>query len=159
MKKSLIIITLFIVQLGFAQLTIKKSSIDSGGMLSHNGNTTILYTLGELSVAENTNANISISEGFINPQMLQSLQVADFGILTGISIYPNPTVDYVNLSFTETGIYDISIFDINGKQLVSKTIDADNCKLDFANYKQAVYVLLVKNKSSKLYKTFKIIKR
>jgi len=159
MKKLLIIIIFFIVQLGFAQLTIKKSSIDSGGILSQNGNTTILYTFGELNVAEKTNTNISISEGFINPQMLQSLQVADYGILTGISIYPNPTVDYVILSFTEINTYDISIFDVNGKQLISKTIDADNCKLDFANFKRSVYVLLIKNKSGKLYKTFKIIKR
>jgi len=137
MKKTLIIIALLIVELGFSQLTVKKSTIDSGGTITHNGNTTMLYTVGELAVLENVNATISIS---------------------GISVYPNPTINYVNLNFEHQDIYNISIFDINGKQLVSKTVNTNNYQLDFTHYAQSVYLVVVKNKSNKTYRTFKIIK-
>jgi hypothetical protein len=157
-KIIIIIITLLIVESGFAQLTVKKSTIDSGGTITHNGNTTMLYTVGELAVLESVNANISISEGFINPEMLTSLKIEDFGLLSGIAVYPNPTVNYVNLNFEHQDIYNISIFNINGKQLVSKTVNTTNYQLDFTNYAQSVYLVVIKNNTNRTYRTFKIIK-
>ena len=159
MKKTITILFFLVVELGFAQLTIKKNTIDSGGTITHSGQVTMLQTVGEVVVQENTDANISISEGFINPEMLTSLKIEDFGLLTGIAVYPNPTVNYVNLNFEHQNIYDISIFDINGKQLVSKRVNTNNYQLDFTHYAQSVYLVVIKNKSNKTYKTFKIIKK
>lgn len=50
--------------------SIEKFSIDSGGASATAGDTQILYTIGEVNVAELSGAGISISEGFINPQQL-----------------------------------------------------------------------------------------
>ena len=46
--------------------TIEKFSIDSGGASASAGNLQILYTIGEVFVAESTAQTLSISEGFIS---------------------------------------------------------------------------------------------
>jgi hypothetical protein len=50
--------------------SIEKFSIDSGGASVSSGGIQILYTIGEVNVAERTSASISVSEGFINPLQL-----------------------------------------------------------------------------------------
>jgi hypothetical protein len=46
--------------------TIYKSSIDSGGDTSSNGNIQIMYTIGEVNVQEYSVGNIILSEGFVS---------------------------------------------------------------------------------------------
>lgn len=49
--------------------SIEKFSIDSGGASASAGGIQILYTIGEVNIAERSAGNIQISEGFINPQL------------------------------------------------------------------------------------------
>lgn len=67
-----IIISIAAFYLGFLSFsqTIEKFSIDSGGASATAGGIQILYTIGEVNVAERTAGNLHISEGFINPQQL-----------------------------------------------------------------------------------------
>lgn len=46
--------------------SIEKFSIDSGGASASAGGIQILYTIGEVNIAERTSATVSLSEGFIN---------------------------------------------------------------------------------------------
>jgi hypothetical protein len=158
MKKSLIIIALLIVELGFAQLTIKKSSIDSGGATTSSGNTTMIYTIGETVVQENTQGNIHISEGFISPDLQGSLAISNYSTLAGITIFPNPATDYINLAFATDADYSIQIYDINGKSLASFQTMED-IRINLSNYSAGNYILLIKDKAKKLYQSYKIIKK
>ncbi len=65
MKKLILIAIMVIWNLSFSQ-TIEKSSIDSGGASVTVGNIQLLYTIGEVFVAERSAATISVSEGFIS---------------------------------------------------------------------------------------------
>lgn len=62
-------IAFLIIFISYAQ-SIEKYSIDSGGASVSTGTVQILYTIGEVHVAELSGAGVSISEGFINPQQL-----------------------------------------------------------------------------------------
>ncbi len=46
--------------------SIEKFSIDSGGASASTGGIEILYTIGEVNIAEHSTATVSVSEGFIN---------------------------------------------------------------------------------------------
>jgi hypothetical protein len=67
-KKAILIISILIGQFSFSQ-SIYKSSIDSGGDSSTNGNIEVLYTIGEVFVAEQSAGNINLSEGFISAEL------------------------------------------------------------------------------------------
>ncbi len=158
--KTLITITFFlIVQFSSAQLTIKKSSIDSGGEISQNGNTFMLYTIGEVVLNENTTTSLQISEGFINPDVLKYMDLDDYQLESDISVYPNPTVDIVIIDFNQTSQYEIEIFDNNGRLIATQQTNSIKESIDFSNYPSAQYTLLVKNKTNKTIKTFRIVKR
>ncbi|MFK5877894.1 MAG: T9SS type A sorting domain-containing protein [Flavobacteriaceae bacterium] len=158
MKKVFTIIALFIMVTGFSQIAIEKSNISSGGASTTNGTLSMIYSIGEIAVNETSSGNIHISEGFISSKILNVLGVIDYSSLENIQIYPNPTIDFVNINFGELGTYTISIFNNLGKEL--KTIKTNKAKqqVSFENYADGVYIILIKNSQNQLYKTFKLIK-
>ena len=161
MKKELIVLTAFFMSmLGFSQTSIEKSSIDSGGDKATVGTTILLYTIGEVVVQETTDGNIHISEGFISTEVLDVLEISNYTELVGVSIYPNPTIDYVNINFSNNDTHLITLFDYSGKQLkTSQTRNEVLFSLDMQKYSSGVYLVLVQNTQKQQYKTFKLVKK
>lgn len=66
-----------------------------------------------------------------------------------VGIYPNPASDYavIDLKGMNGRVY-ISIIDINGKEVLSQEVDADNTKtqqIDLSTYNKGIYFVRVKN--------------
>ncbi|WP_299768125.1 hemagglutinin protein [uncultured Dokdonia sp.] len=87
MKKAFIFISLLFMSNVFAQ-TIDRFSIDSGGASTAAGNISILYTIGEVQIAERNTATLSISEGFIAPQRIR-IRIHPIVFLQGAFTNPN----------------------------------------------------------------------
>ena len=68
MKKKISILVALSLSLVIHSQTIEKFSIDSGGASVSAGGIEILYTIGEVNVAESSTPELSISEGFINAE-------------------------------------------------------------------------------------------
>lgn len=71
MKNTFIITMLILFPFFGVGQSIEKFSIDSGGASVSAGGIQILYTIGEVNVAEYSTATLSVSEGFINSTKLQ----------------------------------------------------------------------------------------
>ncbi len=155
MKRASILIALFIVYSGVSQTTLVKSSIDNGGATEKAGTTQILYTIGESVVQEQSNGNGHLSEGFISPKLLRSVGVKEFYPLEGVSVYPNPTIDFINISSTEDVV--IQIYDYKAKLLITKSSQGKNrTTIDLSKYRRGIYIVTVKNKEKA--EVFKIVK-
>ena len=76
MKTKIFIIAFFLSQIALSQ-TIVKSSIDNGGASVSNANIELLYTIGEVNVQEVTIGSISVSEGFVNPILINTPPTID----------------------------------------------------------------------------------
>ena len=157
MKVFITFILLLIVGLGNAQTTIKKSSIASGGNIARQGNISLISNIGEVAMQEQNNANINISEGFITPDIYQSLGVENLTALAGIQVYPNPAVDFVKLHFSERDNYQVQLFDLNGKLISEFSVDNDIEKvINLKNLQAGGYLLLVKRQNQSI--VYKIMK-
>jgi len=153
MKKYITIILMLFGILSFGQTAVKKSSVSTGGGSATVGNTTVTYAIGEVAVQEATQGNTAVSEGFIGPDILASLGVAEYGVLQGVSVYPNPVKDIFTVKLSGTGTYEYYLYDLNGKQLLTRTADEDTEQFNISNLRTAVYVLVVidrKNKRKKI---------
>lgn len=160
MKKIITIVIILISITSFSQTAIKKSSIDSGGATTTNGSLAMVYTLGEVAVHENTNATIHISEGFLSPDILSTVGLADYTQLAGVQLYPNPAVDFVTIDFAETGNYNITVYDLLGKEIATyQANNTDTKQLAFKQLPKAVYMLLITNEQTKQFISYKIIKQ
>ena len=160
MKKTLLIITLFICFVAQSQTTIKNSSIDSGGATITNGTTSMLYSFGETAILEKNVGNISISEGFISSllQLGITTNLKNYKKIDGVKISQDRVSNSINVSFATTGTYEITIFDALGKQMSKLTANKTNkLSLNVMNYTSGIYVLLIQNIGKKLFETHKII--
>ena len=78
------------------------------------------------------------------------------GVLSQISIYPNPVVDYLMIKNMDN-IDSITIFDVTGKLIFNKKGEIkENLKIDFSAYKKGIYFLKLVHKNE--VKNFKILK-
>ena len=156
------IIALFSFLIAFSSFAqqIKKESIDSGGGVFSSTNITVIQTIGELAIAEKNNGGISISEGFISPEILNTAGIDSYGILYDIHAYPNPTQDWITIKLKKTGNYSVLIYNSNGKLVKTKTdIHTDNTTLNLQNLQNASYLIVIKDIDNQLFKTFKVIKK
>ncbi|MCC7521872.1 MAG: T9SS type A sorting domain-containing protein [Flavobacteriaceae bacterium] len=143
-----------------AQTELRKQSIDSGGALTQSGTVTMLFTVGEVVVAEGVSGTYSISEGFIGKDMNIALNLDEFDELIGVSIYPNPFVSELNITFPNSSQYDIELYDVNGKLIWSRnTSNQTETKLVLDTLSETNYFLLVKDVALQKVKVFQVIKQ
>lgn len=67
---------------------------------------------------------------------------------TEISIYPNPTLDFVSISNESLGAnqtFEVSIFDQNNMVVFKSTYESKNIIINLEDYKTGVYNLIIKN--------------
>jgi len=156
MKKTSIIIALFSAVTGFSQTSIVKSSIDNGGASTQAGNLSMVYTIGEVVLQEHNTNNLSISEGFIHPKLAEGVGIKDYNTLNNVTIYPNPTTDYISINSNEE--LEIKVMDENGK-LIHTQNNKHNQTVDFRSFARGIYFIILKNEENKEAKTFRVIKQ
>ncbi|MEZ5015663.1 MAG: T9SS type A sorting domain-containing protein [Flavipsychrobacter sp.] len=75
-----------------------------------------------------------------------------------VSIYPNPYSNIVTFDFGTTSVLSISLYDITGRELVSKTNPNTNVKFDTENQPSGVYIYKI-TFSDKTTQTGRLIKQ
>ena len=159
MKTILSILAFLTISFSFGQTAIKKSSISSGGGVVTQGTTTMVYTIGEIAVQENTVGTTHLSEGFIGPDMTALLGIEDYTELAGIKAFPNPVQDNLTVALADYNNYEIHLFDLNGKEIISVNVEDDNQSvLNLSQLKTGMYILTVIDRDNKQAKTLKIQK-
>lgn len=155
----------YITLLGFlfsltlvGQVTIKKSSIDSGGVLTQNSGLNMLYTIGEVAVQEQTIQSLSISEGFINKGMMTTVGLNEMAILKGVKAFPIPTKDLLTISFESRSEFEISIFDNTGKLIQSSCVEGTRAEFQLGHLSSGLYSVFIKDLSNNTFIGYKIIK-
>ena len=158
MKKLLLFTTLLFVFVATAQVELKKSSISTTGGTKTTGNKQVVFTVGEVNIQETDVGNTHLSEGFIGQDIAEALGITDYGILSGISIYPNPVTDRFSVNLTQTSIYDFYLYDLQGKQIFFRQTQRIKEIFDISRLTATGYMLIVIDRQNKLKKVFKIIK-
>ena len=158
MKTSISLLVFFLYTIGFSQTIIKKSSISTGGGSATVGTTQVIYSIGEVAVQENTQGTTYVSEGFIGPDISQTLGITDYDTLTGISVYPNPVTDRFNIGLPQSGNYEIYLYNLQGKQILFRLSQDIKESIDISRLTSAGYLLVVIDRENKLKKIVKIIK-
>ncbi len=155
---TILLLLLFGIQ-GFSQTAIKKSSISSGGNLSRVNNTQVVFSIGETAVQENTQGNIHLSEGFIGPDLRQSLGITDEVLFSDFKVFPNPSTDIIHINFTQSSDYSMQISDMNGKIFMVKNTNQLTNTLDLSHLARGMYLLLLQDTTNHTYNVLKIEKK
>jgi hypothetical protein len=133
---------------GFSQIALEPNVIASGGSYAENESMSISWTLGELAASTLTGGDMILTQGFQQP--------FDFGtginteeLNWGITAYPNPVTDELNVRFDidRTRDFWIEVQDVTGRVLSleqqKEVFPGDILQINTSNFTYGVYFLKV----------------
>jgi len=140
-----------------AQTTLPASS----GKASGSGGSAC-YSVGQIVYTTNTGTNGTVTQGIQQAYEI-SIVTAIRGtnsISLSVSVYPNPTTDYLLLNADSFDISRLSyqLYDNSGKLLQDKIITSNQTHIAMNNLVSANYFLKIISRNKEV-KTFKIIKK
>ena len=136
-------------------LYAQTGSVSAGGQVS-GAQGTVSYSIGQANFITATATEGTINQGLQQPYEIYAL----FGVDETISIFPNPTIaGYVTLKIVSDESMDFSyeLFDMQGKQLVTRKVEAKETTIPMSEFAIGTYFIRVLH-DEQARKNFKIIK-
>lgn len=156
MNKKILIGACLIV----AQINAQESVLTSGGNAS-SGSGNVSYSVGQIFYTTINGTTAYLSQGVEQPFEIQTVLGADnFNISLELSVYPNPTTDFIYLIVKESSYESLQyqLFDLNGRLIENNKVSNSSTIIQMYKYPSAVYLLKVIDNNKEV-KTFKIIKK
>lgn len=150
--------TIFFSAIIFSQNKVLKpvilksttTSVGSNNTSILNNSYRVIQSIGQTSILGTRNLNnTTVQQGFLTSVKtfkIDNSENLDFEESFNLSLYPNPFVDFVEISFSKKTIYDVNIyiFDLNGKLLNNIVYPpSDKIRIPFNNYQIASYIIKV----------------
>ena len=98
--------------------------------------------------------NSSVQQAF---EISTTLGINETSINLELSVYPNPTTDYLTLKVEKTDNLNYQLFDMQGRLIESKAVTSSSSNINLEGQPIATYFLKI-TKNNQLIKTFKVIK-
>ena len=133
--------------------------IGSDGGHSRNNQFSLDYTIGEVvtEFGEDTLNNVHLTQGF-QQTMLAIVSVEEHVLDIEIDVYPNPAVDYLNVSIpTLQEDMQFALFDMQGKLIEQQKINSEAFTIGFSSMSTGNYLLVFSNKDQRI-KTLQVQK-
>lgn len=156
-RKLLIII--FLLMYWIADTSGQQNTITSGGNEYGTGGS-VSYSFGQIDYATTTGVGGSIMEGLQQPfEILVVSGSEETNINLILSVYPNPTKDFVVLSVQNFDTQNMTylLYDVQGKLIEKQKLTGNQTYISLVDLANDIYFINVLNKSKEL-KKFKIIK-
>ena len=148
-------------QWAFSQI-IQNDVIASGGNSYSFKDKEISWTLGESVTETIQDGNLLISQGFNQSYIIVLDISANASCPFHLIIFPNPAEDLVQIEFPESEVsehYELTVYDINGKFLMSKHIYLEKrIEFDIRQYASGIILFNIERESDGNTYSYKIIK-
>ena len=153
--KISVLLTLLLVSFGLqAQVSVNAA----GGNAMGDGGS-VSFSIVPMAFSANEGPNGSVTEGVQQPYEISVLSVAEQAENISLSVYPNPSTDYLYLTTSdEISGLSYQLFDMSGRLLKSEKIVANQTNIDMQDLVPATYFVKV-NQGNETVKSFKIIKK
>jgi hypothetical protein len=158
MKQFILLFSLGTLSMQLSAQTLAPDVIATSGTSFTDGTSQLDWTLGEPVTATLISGSSMITQGFHQPDLLVT-SVTDAPADYSVTVFPNPTIESIQLQFQDLKEnVIIELHSVDGKLLQSKQLKASiSLQLDLSNYAAGTYLLSVKDDHSKI-KTFQVIK-
>lgn len=161
LPKQISFIVLLLFAIGLTGALAQQSINASGGNATGSGGS-VSYSVGQVVYRNHTGPNGSIVEGMQLPyeiSVVTGIEAAN-GINLYVSVYPNPTADYLTLEVINFELNNLHylLYNIQGKLLQTARITDTQTSISFSNLVTGTYFLKVMGNINDVI-TFKILKK
>jgi hypothetical protein len=145
MKKILLLFCVLVVSSYATAQTLSPEVISTSGTSMSNGTTTLDWTLGEPATATLDNSSNMLSQGFHQPSIVVTA-IADAATLNEVKVFPNPTIDVVQIQFTTNQKNTlVELYSVEGKLLEKHSVNSQTVEMNMSTYPAGTYFLRINN--------------
>ena len=157
MKHKNTITSVAFLFLGLGGLHAQETVLPTGGEATGTGGTAS-YSVGQVVYTTATGTNGSVAQGVQQPfEISTTVGINETTINLEMSVYPNPTTNYLTLKTDDNANLSYQLIDMQGKVIESKNVVSNPSNISLEGQPKAIYFLNVVN-NNQVVKTFKIIK-
>jgi len=157
MKHKKIFMSAAFLLLGLGGLHAQESPTAAGGEGTGAGGTAS-YSVGQVVYTTNRGTNGSVAQGVQQPyEISTTVGINETSINLEMSVYPNPTTNYLTLKVEDNSNLSYQLYDLQGKVIENKKINSNSINISLEEKPTAAYFLNVIN-NNQIVKTFKVIK-
>ena len=136
-----------------------STSLTNGPVTTLNGQDVIVDLTSGVMIndANVTNEDIASSNGvvhIIDGVLLPNLTSIEENNNLNVLVYPNPAVNVLNITLNSNELFNLTITDLNGKQILAERISSISNMVDISNLSSGMYLLRIAN--SNVHSTTKI---
>ena len=158
MQHKKTIMSIAFLLLGLGGLNAQESPTAAGGEATGTSGTTS-YSIGQVVYTTNTGSNGNVAQGVQQPyEISTTVGINETTINLEMSVYPNPTTNYLTLKTEDNTNLSYQLYDIQGKVIEAKKVNSNATNISLEGKPTATYFLSVM-KENKPVKTFKIVKQ
>lgn len=137
-------------------ITSGSNAIGNSGNVSYSIGQVFFTYVGEQSV-------YNLAQGIQHQELVEaSIKPEDTEVMPKIFIFPNPTMDFVNVNIkgfeSEKGNLTYDLFDLQGRIIKQDKIERTETQINLSQLRTSIYILQI-YVDKKVLKTFKIIKK
>lgn len=92
-------------------------------------------------------------------QFFESKQPVEVDIEVELKLYPNPTIDFVNIEVNNLEDGTFVLRNMIGKHLISGTLEGQTRTINMESYDRGIYILSVYNNKGVRIATKKVLKK
>lgn len=139
------------ILLAFVMCSISNAQqvVTTAGESMTNNTVQVNWTIGEPITEVSTNGKTTVTPGLNQPLLTIETSVENIKNKIGISIFPNPTSQFINIKYDGLLPAKIKILSINGTVLSIKELKAHTMQLDFSKNENGIYVIEIIDNSAK----------
>jgi hypothetical protein len=157
MRHKKTITSIAFLLLGLGELYAQESPTTAGGEATGTGGTAS-YSVGQVVYTTAIGTNGSLAQGVQQPyEISTTVGIKETAITLELSVYPNPTTDYLTLKVEDNTELNYQLYDLQGKVIENKKVSSTRTSINVENLPNAIYFLNVV-KNNQVVKTFKVIK-
>lgn len=147
---------LFCIGLSFISFGFAKAQtlevISAGGDYNETAGGSISSTIGEVMIETQEGASYHLTQGFQQPN-LYVLGVQNFVSSFNVSVYPNPTTDFINITATQKST--VRVYDNSGKLILEQVVNEVD-QISFSAFESGIYTLVFLENENQL-KTIRVV--
>ena len=130
----------------------------TGGDASGSGGS-VAYSVGQIVYTTSTGTTGSVARGVEQAYEISSVGIKETALNISLSIFPNPTSDYLTLKVQDYNneALSYSLIDEQGKLVLNEQITNQDTQVAMSNLARGAYFINVLQENKKI-QTFKIIK-
>ena len=157
-KTNSILILVTTLLLGYSVQAQNSVNSSGGDAIGSGGN--VAYSVGQVVYTTNTDTSGTVSQGVQQAYEIFTLEVKEPIRNISLSVFPNPTVNHLNLQISDYNQEKLSyfLFDLQGKLIKDGKIKAKQTQISTSGLPSATYILYIRNKNKQNLQSFKIIK-